>query len=91
MNTTNRTSAVNRPMVEYIGNLYEDERTNTLNHRKEKATLLDKEIPKNKPTDCDQIPIELLQCLGEQETQVVVDLGQIIYNDEEPLPDFVNN
>ena len=29
---------------EYIGGLYEDERTNTINHRKEKATILDKEI-----------------------------------------------
>ena len=29
---------------EYIADLYEDERTNTLNHRKEKATIMDKEI-----------------------------------------------
>ena len=29
---------------EYIGDLFEDERTNTLNHRKEKATIMDKEI-----------------------------------------------
>ena len=42
---------------EYIGDLYEDEKSNTLNHRKEKATLLDKEtrdiieqITKNKAT-----------------------------------------
>ena len=28
---------------EYIGYLYEYERTNTLNNRKEKATILDKE------------------------------------------------
>ena len=29
--------------LEYIGDLYEYKRTNTLNHRKEKATILDKE------------------------------------------------
>ena len=29
---------------EYIGDLFEDERTNTLNPRKEKATIMDKEI-----------------------------------------------
>ena len=31
--------------IEYIGDMYEDERTSTLNHRNEKATILDKEIP----------------------------------------------
>ena len=29
---------------EYIGDLFEDERTNTLNPRKEKAIIMDKEI-----------------------------------------------
>ena len=29
---------------EYIGDLFEDERTNTLNPRKEKATIIDREI-----------------------------------------------
>ena len=84
--------------IEYIGDLYEDEITNTLNHRKEKATILYKEIrdiiekiPKNKATGCDQIPIELIQCLGEDEKQVIADLVQNIYNDEELPPDFVNN
>ena len=83
---------------EYIGDLFEDERTNTLNPRKEKATIMDKEIrdiiekiPKNKATGCDQIPIELIQFLGEEGKQVIVDLVQKIYNDEELPPDFVNN
>ena len=49
------------------------------------------EIPKNKATGCDQIPIELIQCLGEEGKQVIVDLVQTIYNDEELPPDFVNN
>ena len=71
---------------------------NTLNHRKEKATILDKEIrdiiekiPKIKATGCDKIPIELIQCLGEEGKQVIVDLVQKIYNDEELPPDVVNN
>ena len=62
------------------------------------ATIMDKEIrdiiekiPKNKATGCDQIPIELIQCLGEEGKQVIVDLVQKIYNDEELPPDFVNN
>ena len=83
---------------EYIGDLYEDERTNTLNHRKENVTIMDKEIrdiiekiQKNKATGCDQIPIELIQCLGEDGKQVIVDLVQKIYNDEELPPDFVNS
>ena len=42
-------------------------------------------------TGCDQIPIELIQCLGEDGKQVIVDLVQKIYNDEELPPDFVNN
>ena len=32
-----------------------------------------------------------MQCLGEGGTQVIVDLFQKIYNDEELPPDFVNN
>ena len=83
---------------EFIGDLFEDERTNTLNPRKEKATIMDKEIrdiiekiPKNKATGCYQIPIKLIQCLGEEGEQVIVDLVQKIYNDEELPPDFVNN
>ena len=74
---------------EYIGDLFEDERTNTLHPRKEKAIIMDKEIrdiiekiPTNKATGCDQIPIELIQCLGEEGKQVIVDLVQKIYNDE---------
>ena len=77
--------------------MFDDERTNTLNPRKEKAIIMDKEIrhiiekiPKNKATGCDQIPIELIQCLGEEGKQVILDLVQIIYNDEELPPDFVN-
>ena len=77
--------------------MFEDERTNTLNHRKEKATILDKEIrdiiekiPKNKATGCDQIQIQLIQCMGEDGKQVIVDLVQKICNDEELPPDFVN-
>ena len=78
--------------------MFEDEITNTLNYRKEKAATMDQEIrdiietiPKNKATGCDQIPIELIQCLGEDGKQVIVDLVQKIYNDEELPPDFVNN
>ena len=37
------------------------------------------------------VPIELIQCLGEERKQVIVDLVQTIYNDEELPPDFVNN
>ena len=48
-------------------------------------------IPKNKATGCDQIPIEFIQSLGEDGKQVIVDLVQTIYNDEELPPDFVNN
>ena len=88
---------------EYIGDLFEDERTNTLNHRNEKATIreatiLDKElrdiiekIPKNKATGGDQISIELIQCLGEDGKQVLVDLVQKMYNGEKLPPDFVKN
>ena len=49
---------------EYIGDMYEDERTNKLNHKKEKATIMDKETRdiiennlKNNATGCGQIPI----------------------------------
>ena len=50
-------------MTAEFGDLFEHEITNTLNHRKEKATILDKEIreiierkniPKYKATGCDQ-------------------------------------
>ena len=49
------------------------------------------QIPKNKATGCDQITIELIRCLGEEGKQVIVDLVQKIYNDEDLPPDFVNN
>ena len=57
---------------------------------KEIRDIIEK-IPKNKATGCDQIPIELIQCLGEEGKQVIVDLVQKIYNNEELPPDFVNN
>ena len=57
---------------------------------KEIRVIIEK-IPKNKATGYDQIPIELIQCLGEEGKQVIVDLVQKIYNDEELPPDFVNN
>ena len=53
---------------------------------KEIRDIIEK-IPKNKATGCDKIPIELIQCLREGK-QVIVDLVQKIYNDEELLPDF---
>ena len=33
---------------------------------------------------------ELIQCLGEEGKQVIVDLVQNVYNDEELPPEFVN-
>ena len=76
--------------------MFEHERTITLNHRNEKATIMDEEIrdiiekkiPKNKATGCDQIPIELIHCLGEEGKQVIIDFIKKIYNDEELPPDF---
>ena len=69
--------------------LFEDGNPDTLNDKKETATLMDKGIryiidqkKRNKVTWCDQIPIELIHCLWEDGKQVggglIVDLGEII-------------
>ena len=51
---------------------------------KEIRDIIEK-IPKNKATGCDQMPIELIQCIEEEGKQVyiIVDVVQKIYNDED--------